>query len=555
MLNASTTTSRCLGKLVGLGVLTGSLLLGLPVLSAQTCLQEEYNTVNKQKLNCTANDVRIAQVTNIRDPLTGNKLTSCQSGQTFNFLADFTIVTTSSQARENIGLYIATASETTALTGKCVDNIISPKHQCPNALAGVSCGSDNYHETDPSPDTCGDTSANDSSPTGGAGTEIVTLEIDNFVCQAADGVNVQLPNCTSWQIPGGTIQCVSAPPTYPYPFNGTQAEAIPGSPSKCNCGIIPLGITVQKPSINVAKGCNTSTTASPDPPDFSNLGAPNPSNCILRPEGGQVTYTVDMVNDKSNFGNVIIDQICDTAYGTVWQSGTFTGQNCAAGSVIGGTITSTTCNSLTPIAFGGSETCTFTVNQAESTTVDNTATVSGHGSNAGTFGPTSSNQVEVVSNEAPTTGTISKTFSGNTDGCATVRYNVQVTNTSGSGTDETLRLSGLSDSPFGSITSVHDDVVGTTCGVAVGQPGLGTLSGVTASSTNGGALPTTILVNNGAYSCQFVGKFCSALDSNGCFTHSNTVSAALTGDEGEVVSLTPGALNVKECLSGSTVTP
>ena len=55
----------------------------------------------------------------------------------------------------------------------------------------------------------------------------------------------------------------------------------------------------------------------------------------------------------------------------------------------------------------------------------------------------------------------------------------------------------------------------------------------------------------GDYKCQFDGQFCSALDGNGCFSHSNTVSATLTDDESATVSLTPGTLNVKECLTGS----
>ena len=541
----------CSGRLLCLSIFAGSLVLGLAqTATAQTCLQNEYNLVQKQKLNCTANDVRIAQVTNIRDPLTGAPLTSCFLGQTFNFLADFEIVTSSSSPRENIGLYIATASTTQALTGSCVDNIISAPHPC---ASGQTCGSDNYHETDAAPDNCGDTSSGDLSPTFGAAAEKVTLEIDNFLCEAPSGsTQVVLPNCTSWQIPGGTIQCVSPTPAWTYPFNGPGGTptAIPGSPSKCNCGVIPLGITVQTPSIDVAKGCNTANTNSPNPPDFTNLSAPNPSSCTLSPEGGQVTYTVDMVNDKSNFGSVVIDQVCDTAYGTVFQVSGFTGPSCAAGSVTGGTITNTTCTNFT-IPFGSSQTCTFTVNQAENTTITNNVFVSGHGSSAGKFGPTETNSVTVVSHEAPTTGTITKGFGGNTSGCATVRYNVQVTNTSATGTDETLSLSALNDTAFGDITKVQGSVLGTTCGVAVGQPGLGTLSGVTASATNGGALPTTISVNNGAYSCQFDGNFCSALDSSGCFSHSNTVSATLTGDEGEVVSLTPGTLNLKECLTGT----
>jgi len=209
------TLFRCIGAVALLALAGG--LTPRPA-SAQTCLQNEYNLVQKQKLNCTANDVSIAQVTNIRDPQTGAKLTSCVSGALFNFIADFTIKTTSSQARENIGLYISTNSQTQALTGSCVDNIISPQHQCPNAATGILCGSNDYHETDAKPDNCGDTSSNDG---GGSGIEIVTLEIDNFLCEAPAGSNqVQLPNCTSWQIPGGTIQCVSPASAFPYPFNG-----------------------------------------------------------------------------------------------------------------------------------------------------------------------------------------------------------------------------------------------------------------------------------------------------------------------------------------------
>jgi hypothetical protein len=510
--------------------------------SAQTCLQEEYNQVQKQKLNCTANDVRIAKVTNIRDPLTGLTLNSCIGGSHFNFLADFEILTTSSQARENIGLYIATNSTTQALTGSCVDNIISPQHQCPNAAAGIQCGSDNYHETDAAPDNCGDTSSNDNSTTFGSGAEKVTLEIDNFLCQAPAGSNqLVLPNCTSWQIPGGTIQCVSPAPTYPYPFNGPGGTptAIPGSPSKCNCGIIPLAITVQSPSITVQKTCNTVDNT--QAPDFS-TNPPTPNSCTIHPEGGTVTYTVNVTN-TSNFGSIVVDQYCDSAYGNVFTDPSFAGPACAAGTV--GTISSTTCSAFT-VASGASQTCTFTANQAENVTVNNIVNVKGHGASNGSFGPTASNQVTVVSNEAPTSGTITKTFVGNTAGCATVRYNVDVANTSASGTDETLNLSAFNDTAFGSITSVHDSVLGTTCGVASGSPGLGSLSG----STGGGALPATITVG-GTYSCKFDGQFCSGLDANGCFTHSNTVSATVKDDENATVSLTPGDLTVKECLVGS----
>ena len=522
--------------------LLGTLTLAAPAF-AQTCLQNEYNigngaaagsTASSLALNCTANDVRIAEVTNIRDPLTGATLTSCIQGARFNFIADFEIVTSSDKPRENIGLYIATSSTTQALTGSCVDNIVSPQHQCPGAASGISCGSDNYHETDAAPDNCGDTSKNDLSGTFGAAAQKVTLEIDNFLCVPPAGQNtLVLPNCTSWQIPGGTIQCVAASPDFPYPFNTNgQPEAIPGTKSKCNCGVIPLAITVQTPQVTVAKTCNTATTT-----------GTGHTSCDLQPEGGDVTYTVDITN-TSNFGTVVVDQICDSAYGTIFQVTGFTGPSCATGTV--GSKTGTTCTALT-IAQNTDQSCTFTATQAEDLTVDNIVKVSGHGSSNGTFGPSASNQVEVTSHEAATTGTITKTFVGNTAGCATVRYSVEVKNTSATGTDEILNLSAFNDIAFGSITTVHGGVLGTTCGVASGSPGLGSLSG----STGAGALPTTISVNGGTYTCRFDGQFCSALDASGCFTHSNTVSATLTGDENEVVSLTPGTLNLKECLSGS----
>lgn len=555
-MSCRTSCSKTISLLV---VLLAMAVVATPALAqSNTCLQNEYNlsqgvsatsTASSNKLNCTANDVRIAEVTNIRDPQTGLTLNSCIGGSLFNFIADFKIVTTSSQDRENIGLYIATNSTTQALTGSCVDNIISPQHQCPGAVSGLLCGSDNYHEGDPAPDNCGDTSSNDNSPTFGAGAQKVTLEIDNFSCTAPAGsTQLVLPNCTSWQIPGGTIECVSPSPTFPYPFNGPGGTptAVPGTKAKCNCGVIPLAITVQSPSVTVKKTCNTVDDT--QTPDFT-TSPPTPNSCTIHPEGGTVTYTVQITN-TSNFGSIVIDQVCDSAYGNIFTVSGFSGPACAAGSV--GTSTGTTCGAMT-IASGASQTCTFTADQAEELTVNNIASVRGHGSSAGSFGPTSSNQVTVVSNEAPTTGTITKTRVAETSACVTVRYGVEVKNTSAAGTDETLTLSALNDNAFGSITTVHgsgnESVLGTTCAQASGGFGLGTLNQVAGA----GALPVTIPVNNGTYTCQFDGQICGGLDANGCLTHSNSVSATLTGDEGasDVVTLTPGSLTVKECVTGS----
>ena len=544
-MNKSETSPSCTGGLLRLGLFVGSVLIALPLTAtAQTCLQDEYG----KNVQCTANDVRIAKALNVRDPLTGATITSCVANSTFSFVADFQVVTTAT-ARENIGLYFATGGQGQAKTGSCSDNIISPQHKNPNVDYTANpnaplLGTTQYEELDTSTptDSCGDISTGDNN-------QIVTVYVQNAKCQAAAGTNqVSLPNCTSWQQPGGTILCVSPAPSYPW-----VPAAVPGSPSKCNCdNTFTIPVTVQSPSINVAKACNTSITNSPNPPDFTNPSAPNPSSCTLT-EDGQVTYTVFMLNDKSNFGSVVIDQICDSAYGTVFQAAGFSGPSCAKGTVNDGAVgTNTTCSGVT-IAFNASATCTFTINQPENTKVTDSVAISGHGTSAGTFGPSTTNTVTVTSGEGSSIAAITKGFSGNVGGCATVRYNVQVTNNSTSGTDETLTLSGLSDSTFGSITALStNNVVGTTCGVTAGQPGLGTLSGVTASASNGGALSTTIGIGS-SYNCQFDAVICSStLDGQGCFTHSNTVSATLAGDEGEAVTTSGGGLNVKECLQGST---
>src|SRR5260370_1913983 len=73
------------------------------------CLQTQYNQVQKQKLNCSANDVRVAAVSNVR-ALDGSALSTCIEGSKFSFVADFNVVTTANATnaggRDNIGLYL-----------------------------------------------------------------------------------------------------------------------------------------------------------------------------------------------------------------------------------------------------------------------------------------------------------------------------------------------------------------------------------------------------------------------------------------------------------------
>jgi len=529
-----------LKRLIGLCSLTiligvlGLLLHASPV-SAGNCLQDEFSLQAPQKLGCTANDVRVAAVTNIRH-LDGTPLTTCNEGEMFNFLADFKVVTSSTSSRSNIGLYFATQNQANALSGTCTDSIIAPQHPCPSDPS-IECGSDNYHELDnlnlaPGPDNCGDTSSSDVSPTAGTATEVVTIEIDNFVCAPPAGsTNNQLvlPNCTSWQVPGKTLLCESPSPDFPY-----NANAIPGSPSKCNCGVLPLNITPVTPMATVSKSCTTAQSTGLN------------TSCTLSPEGGNVTYTVDITN-TSPFGSIVIDQICDSAYGNIFTAATSGLPACPAGSA--GTKTGTNCSALTIApGTGNDQPCTFTASQGENAIVKNTVTIHGHGTPSGvTFGPSSSNQVTVTSGEAASTATITKSLVSITAGCATVRYGVDVKDTSSA--DEVLTLSALSDNSYGSITSVQGSVLGTTCGVT---SGVGSLSG----TAGAGTLPATIAVG-GDYTCQFDAQFCGTLTSitpagqpscNG-LQHTNSVTGTLTGDEQEVVTQTANTITVDECFS------
>jgi hypothetical protein len=487
---------------------------------AQTCLQEEYNTVNKQTLNCTANDVSVAQVSNVTD-LNGNPLSTCIAGSTFSFIANFNIVTTAnasnSGGRDNVGLYFQTDdTKPNALFGNCVDNIVAPLHNCSAAGGGI-CGTSGYQEFDAPPDNCGDTSSS-------VNPNIVDrIVVSDFLCKAPAGsTTLVLPNCTSWQVPGKAIACYSPGPYYPY-----ETAAIPGSPSKCNCGVISLPITPVTPAVTAAKSCNTTLST----------GA-GLTSCDAGAEGGTVTYHVSITN-AANSGDIVVDQICDSAYGNVFTATGYTGAPCAAGST-GKTITGTTCSAL-DIAQGSTGTCNFTAVQGELGTVTDTFTVSGHSGidTSQKFGPTQSNSVTVVSEDAPTTATITKGWTANLHACINVRYNVDVVNTSGA--DESFTLTKLEDSSFGQIApTASASILGTTCTV-----------------------PQTIAVG-GDYKCTFDAQICGDLTNitlpggGSCtgFTHLNTVSGTTTLEDtgsGATYTETDHGLTLNECISATPV--
>ena len=353
------------------------------------------------------------------------------------------------------------------------------------------------------------------------------------------------------------------------PTHAWVSAAVPGTKSKCSCTTLFIPVQPIVPSVTVAKGCDVGSDTTPH------------GSCDAGPEGQPVTYTVTINNTTpSGEGGIVVDQICDNRYGQIFPaSGT-----CTAGTV--GSITTTTCGALT-VANGGSGSCTFTVAHGENLKVVDTVTVSGHSSLSATttFGPTSSGTVTVTSEDAPTTVTTNKGLEpGPIAACVTVRYDVTVTNSSGA--DESVMLNSsssptftpaLNDNNYGDITSTHgsasvgQSVTGTTCGVAVGSHGLGTLSDdvVVSQSTTpgtgqapGGAFPQTINSGGGTYKCRFDGTICgkpgpippppaTATCAFG-LSQSDTVTANLTGDDAnpaDVIQQTANQFTANVCLT------
>lgn len=506
-----------------------------PGITTENCIQNEWNlaqgksvtcTSSSCSLGCTANDVSIAAVENTRD-VTGAQVAQCQGGNTFNFIADFEIKTTSKSSRSNIGLYIAetgtTVADALSVTNTCADNIIPPptgfvnnntdgKHPTTGAnghflcsgSSTVLCGTDYYDELDQAgttkpADNCGDTSSTDK---GGFGTSTqkVTLEIDGFKCPDPNDPNLPtctvningvpvtgkcavLPNCTSWQVPGQTTFCESTPGQQGYPYNNHIPEAVPGTSSKCNCGVITLPIIAQKGNVVVQKMCQTpitngSFTFDPGNPSAIPPTSPteSPTSCDSGVEGSDtVTYEVAVTN-QSNFGSLSLTTLNDDVYGDITK-------------VQGGVLT-TNCAVPQTIALNKSYTCTFTAKNAGTSTADAptitdivSATLTDQSNK--TIGPTTSNSVTVTPDEAPSAATVNKGLGSPalTAGCATANFKIDVKNTTNPGYDEAETLTGLSDNVYKDVTAI----AGSTCSV-----------------------PQTITPGN-TYSCQFSGQFCGNL--------------------------------------------
>lgn len=496
-------------RVIGTGVFAGLMLLGVPLQTlaqGATCLQDVYG----KNLQCTANDVQLGQVVpgSVVDPTDSTKqILNCVDGSYIDFVATFHVITTAT-ARENVGIYFAKDGQVSALTGgTCSDNILSPTHNNPaidytahpnapvlgepNFVSGSSTPGYEELDTTIAGDTCGDISTADNN-------QLIKIYVQHVKCQAGANGMVALPYCTSWQQPGGVNKCVATQPGWGYPYNTNGA--LPGSPSKCDCdNTFTIPVVVQKASLTVAKTCKVGT-----------MTTGNSVSCAFdgtngtQVEGGLVTYGLSITN-TSNTGSLIVDQACDSYYGPLYTRAGYTPPSGQCGTAK--TLASNTCDSTTIGTIDGTaSTCTFQANVGELANIPDTITVYGHGdATPDTEVSKGSNQITVTSGELASALTLTsgvQSPSPETTFCGDVTYTVQAAN-SGATDESPLTLTGLSESsvPLGDITSVHDNVLATSCTKT---------SGVIAS----------LAIGSPAYTCAFRTNVCGTI-------HTVTVTAGV----------------------------
>lgn len=382
-----------------------------PTATGQLCMQKAFGTpvTNSNRLNCTANDIRISKAVSVSP-------TSCIAGTTFDLTATFETIVTAN-ARYDAGFFFRIDGEGTARgTGSSASGVCSL-----SALEPPPPSNPPVLELDG--DSCGDLNA---------GTYEVTFVIPDVECVAAEGTDqLRLPNCTSWHSNQGT-QCSITDPL----SADDLTDFRPDTKSKCVCDDdFTVPVTVEDATITVEK------TASPTQVDEP---------------GGTVTYTVQIEN-AAEFVKIVIATIKDDLYGDV-------------GAGVQG-VSNNTCDDLIgdELNPGASVSCTFDAFAAGDagdriTDVVTVTATQPSKPNAPPISDDDDASVDVV--DIADEPTVEKTAMS-TDNCRVdVSYTVVVNNSS---EHDTLTVNDLDDDKFGDITAAHaagngfSQVVSTTC--------------------------------------------------------------------------------------------
>ena len=424
--------------LLGVLAVGGLLLAAQPASAAGTCLADLAGS----RLGCTAEDVAIAKATDICVS-DGNGAClpepSCIEGSDVTFTANFVVqLQTKSTGGSQNRYDIGLWFATDGDSNG--DGAFTG--QCVAATLPTGDG----HDLDG--DTCGDIDPAHSPVS-------VPLTITTK-CQGVTDPNnpgqkiLNLPAATSWKVPGGNTICTDA------------SQAVPSSSSKCKTQPgFTVNILVEQPGITVVKTANPTELNEP---------------------GGDVLYNVTVTNDGS-YVNVTINTLTDDIYGDITS--------------VHGAIKSTNCQVPDVITPKNSYSCSFTATASgnANTVITDIVTASGTDANGNPVQASDHASVTIkdVVSPDPTLTKTAKSF------VADVTFEVVVTNNS---TLDALTLTSLSDVPFGSVTTIHDNVVSTTCSV-----------------------PQTIAASSN-YTCSFVGRINTS-------PHTDTVTGNMLDDDGK----------------------
>jgi uncharacterized repeat protein (TIGR01451 family) len=374
-------------------------------------MQKVFGTpvTNANKLNCTANDIRLSRALSVSP-------SSCIEGTTIDLTATFETIVTAN-ARYDAGFFFRTdgganaRGDGTNATGTCSLSALTPGVSPALNLDG---------------DTCGDLNA---------GTFQVTFTIPDVSCTGVpDPLDpskkiLKLPNCTSWHSNQGTACDISNP------FSTSDASDFqPDTKSKCVCDDnFTVPVIVETASLTVVK------TANP----------------IEVPEPGQtVTYTV-MVTNISSFVDVTITTLTDDIYGDLTALST----SCA--NLVGVVLQEN----------GGTASCTFQalVSGDAGTVVTDIAEVCGTQQGSGATVCDDDDATVTITDVASTPTLTKDVIASATASCTltvNVTYQVGISNPS---TFDTLTVNSLTDNQFGNITQAQGSnctapcVVSTLC--------------------------------------------------------------------------------------------
>ena len=281
-------------------------------------------------LNCTANDVRLAEATNIVITDDGCAF----PGDTVTFTADFEVLLTA-QARHDIGIWFAEDGDPNgdgAITGTCTAATPAYAPDPPWLdLDGTSDPLPGDNKPSGIQDTCGDIDADHNPLFPSISLTVACIDTDG------DG-KLNLPNCTSWRQGGANDLCES------------PEGAFPGSPSKCRCDI-GFNIDIEVPPA-VLKVVKTATPTSVNEP------------------GEPVTFAVSVTNTGIDPDNsVTLNSLMDNIYGDITTTGHdgITATTCAVPQVIPsddgnvGGVDTYTCNFTANVVGDGGDLETDTV--------------------------------------------------------------------------------------------------------------------------------------------------------------------------------------------------